>query len=179
LLSALRFAQYTIQLKGDLAATDAARVKGVASSHFGTKRILKQAALFTVMQVKIFEDAVHSAPEPTDRIIAGFACSLIHGRGRFSDMQFARNIIDDYDSDGVGYLEFQCGSTKTSKSDESKRMFMPHICPTQGVHSKPWAPVWMRARKEQGLSLAANACVMPHLDCAGNWTSMPVSSSTI
>ena len=28
------------------------------------------------------------------------------------------------------------------------------------------------------MSIAANACVMPHLDCAGNWTSMPVSSST-
>ncbi len=64
----------------------------------GTKRILKQAALFTTVgQVKNLEDAANSAPEPTYHIIAGFACSLIQGRGRFSYMQFARNIIKDYD----------------------------------------------------------------------------------
>ena len=35
----------------------------------------------------------------------------------------------------------------------------------------------MQARKAQWLSIEVNCCLLPHLDCAGNGTSMPISNS--
>ena len=111
-----------------------------------------------------------------DRIAAGFFCAQLHSRARFSDLQRSSKIIADYDSEGVGYLEFNSLLVKTSKSKEALTTFMPFVAPCHGVLSGPWALHWMRECQEQGLPCEDCTYLLPLPGANGLWLDEAASS---
>ena len=127
-----------------------------------------------VMWVIIFEDGVFSCKDPCDKILCGYIAALVHTRARFSDILFCTNILLDVNSAGIGYLELLASEIKTARTKESKKQFVPFICPTQGVASRPWAKERISQRRKQGIEHFS--CLLPSLGPDGKWIDHPCDS---
>ena len=175
-LSSVGFGRFVLDLQGSVEVLQSSRIRGIAHSLYLTKRPLKQAKVFSVEQVRILEDLVRCALEPSDRVAAGFFCACLHTRARFSDLQFASKFISDFGSDGIGYLEFGSCQVKTSKTKEAKTTMMPLVAPSVGLLSTPWALGWIREREQQNLPCQDCSFVLPMLGSNGAWLEAPIES---
>ena len=111
----------------------------------------------------------------------------LHGRGRFSDVQFVSRFITDFQKDGGGFLELRALSVKTSVSMEAKRTFMPIVIPAVGILGSTWAKTWVSDLQAQGIIVedkdvegecsVVKGCLLPETLSDGSWASTPYSSS--
>ena len=77
LLSAFGFAWHVLTTTGADSVCSSLRIKGLAHSHYLTKKPLRQAKTLTTTQAKMIEDLVRCAVDPMDRIAAGFFCRTV------------------------------------------------------------------------------------------------------
>ena len=79
------------------------RIRGVAASHYCTKKLLVQRGPLSVQQVKMLERCVVSERAVSDRLAACFFLVCLYGRLRYSDALHINSLRMDTvpDSDPV------------------------------------------------------------------------------
>ena len=174
-VSALNFSAELLDAQGAAEAAKSARIRGAAQSHFGTKRILKQAKVLKTEWVTILESAVYAALDPKDKIAAGFFCFLVHARPRFSDAMFVNVLELDVDKFGSGFVEGGATDVKTARSAQLRTQLMPLVAPAHGIAQRPWAAQWFRERELQNVSGMRH--LLPSVGMDGNWVDVPCDLS--
>ena len=85
-LEAAQFTHVLLGMEGTpLDVIQSARVQGAALASFDRKRITEKAPPFTVHAVRLLEKGVAELATRVQRIVAGDACFLIHGRPQCDD----------------------------------------------------------------------------------------------
>ena len=147
--SFLEAVQFTHLLRGmegmPLDVIQSARVQGAALASFDRKRITVKAPPFTVHAVRLLEKGATELATRVQRIVAGDACFLIHGRLRCDDA--ARVTPEpslDLDENGKGYVETTAigGDVKTGASRRKRRLGFPFVADANGL-SGSWAEEWL------------------------------------
>ena len=154
-LIAMSFAMHVLGLYGGRPVVASGRIRGVAASHYCTKKLLVQRDPLSVQQVKMLERCVVSERAAvSDRLAAGFFLVCLYGRLRYSDALHINSLRMDTvpDSDPVdGFLEATCARTKTMTSLELKTRWLPVAAPLRSVSGCCWAGAWMQLREQHGL----------------------------
>ena len=188
LISALNFAGHGFGFTGAVEAAESPRVKGSAFVQFSLKRPLCQKRVLVTDEVRILENLTVNGAEVRDRVGSGFFTAQLHGRGRFSDLQFSSELILDVGSDGGGFIEFRTLQCKTSSSREARTTFMPLVAIATGVLGTAWAKSWVKDLLEENLLECvhgsdnsykfAKGFILPETLSNGEWGSHPISSAT-
>jgi hypothetical protein len=185
-VSALSFGAYVLGIAGALDASTSIRVKGAAHSQFIQKKPLKQKRKLTADELRVLEHLTINAEDVRDKVASGFFTSQFHTRGRFSDLQFSKHVIPDFQADGGGFLEFKALDVKTSTSMQAKCTFMPLTAPAVGVSRTSWAESWFQTLLDQklvqeseleaGTFVFVKKFVLPETLRDGTWGDHPCSS---
>lgn len=154
LREALRFAHYTVGLKGALSACDDVRAKALSEAMMLQGPEWCPADPLTVLEVRIFHAIMEDESQPDlDRFAAGCTLMMIYGRCRASDLCHIQKIIYDFSSsgDGTGYLELQTKFHKTARRSGQRAKLLPIVAPSVGIDGKPWALKFKGLREKLGL----------------------------
>ena len=155
LREALRFAHYTIGLKGAISACDDVRVKALSEAMLLQGSEWCPADPLTVLEVRIFHAIMEDESQPDlDRFAAGCTLMMIYGRCRASDLNHVQKIIYDLSDsgDGTGYLELQTKFHKTARRSGQRAKLLPVVAPAVGIDGKPWALKFKGLREKLGLA---------------------------
>ena len=118
-LIAMSFAKHVLGLFGAADVLESGRVRGVMTTHYRRKRLLRQRDLLTVAQVlKLEQYVMNEKAAPADRVAAGFSLVCVFGRLRFSDALINSLVLDVVPTaDGsTGFLEATGTRTKITTS---------------------------------------------------------------
>ena len=154
LREALRFAHYTVGLKGALAACDDVRAKGLSEAMLLQGSEWTPADPLTVLEVRIFHAILEDESQPDlDRFAAACTLMMIYGRCRASDLNHIQKIIYDLSDagDGSGYVELQTKFHKTARRSGQRARLLPIVAPAVGIDGKPWAIKMRHLRENLGL----------------------------
>ena len=91
-------------------------------------------------------------PYPHWQVIAGHILFCVGSCARFSDTIHLQSL-DLSSADGMHLLEAASSSYKTAQG-ERKTMLLPLLSLGCFVYPTVWAPLWMQARRDQGLTLS-------------------------
>ena len=128
------------------------RVRGAAASLAATKKRLVQATPLSVAMLRALERIVVKPPYPHWQVIAGHILFCVGSCARFSDTIHLQSL-DLSSADGMHLLEAASSSYKTAQG-ERKTMLLPLLSLGCFVYPTVWAPLWMQARRDQGLTLS-------------------------
>ena len=154
LREALRFAHYTVGLKGSLSACDDVRAKGLSEAMLMQGSEWSPADPLTVLEVRIFHAILEDESQPDlDRFAASCTLMMIYGRCRASDLNYIHKIIYDFSDsgDGTGYVELQTKFHKTARRSGQRSKLLPIVAPSVGIDGKPWAWKMKELREKLGL----------------------------
>ena len=154
LREALRFAHYTVGLKGALSACDDVRAKGLAEAMMLQGSEWSPADPLSVLEVRIFHALLEDESQPDlDRFAASCTLMMIYGRCRASDLNHVQKIIYDFSEagDGTGYVELQTKFHKTARRSGQRAKLLPIVAPAVGIDGNSWATKMRELREKLGL----------------------------
>ena len=181
-LEAVQFTHVLLGMEGSpLDVIQSARVQGAALASFDSQRISVKAPPFTIHAVRLLEEGVTELSARVQRIVAGDACFLIHGRLRCDDA--ARVTLEptlDLDDNGKGYVENTPigGDAKTGASRRKRRLGLPSVADASGL-SGSWAEGWLSLRREEGLGAAKDGALFLAVNGAGLFAKARRSASSM
>ena len=154
-MSAMRFAHYILGFDTLEEAVISRRLIGISELMASGKRMLKQAKVLTVNQVKrlhqiLRDETLHMC----DRAICAYLLLALYGRCRHSDLQMIKSLECDFEGNG-GYVVIQTLCHKTSRSAALKSTLLPIIIPARGVDGTAYASLAMSVLRMNGLLISS------------------------
>ena len=181
-LEAVQFIRVLLGMEGTpLDMIQSARLQGATLASFDRKRIIVKAPPFTVHAVRLLEKGVTELAARVQRVVAGDACFLIHGRLRCDDA--ARVTLEptlDLDENGKGYVETTAigGDAKIGASRRKRPFGLPFVADANGL-SGSWAEEWVSLRREEGFDAAKDGALFLAVNGAGLFTKAKRSTSAV
>ena len=149
-LSAFRFAFDILGFESLEGVTNSRRLVGLSEIMLSGKRLLRQALVLTVHQVKclhmILRDKRRHA---TDRALVGYVLFCLYGRCRNSDLQAIHRIELDF-SDAGGFVVITTCNHKSGRMAALKTKLLPIVVPARGVDGSIWPQEALDAMQDAG-----------------------------
>ena len=138
MMSALRFAFYVLGFECLSCAVASRRLVGASDLMLAGKRLLRQALVLSVPQVKRLHSILaDSERHLMDRVLAVHILFALYGRCRHSDLLDIHAMEFDLDSKG-GFVILSTCSHKTGRVAALKTRLMPIVIPARGVDGSIW-----------------------------------------
>ena len=149
-MSAFRFAFFILGFESLEGVTCSRRLVGLAEIMLSGKRLLKQALVLTVHQVKCLHMALRDRHRhATDRALIGYVLFCLYGRCRNSDLQAIHKIELDF-SDAGGFVVITTCNHKSGRMAALKTKLLPIVIPARGVDGSIWPQEALDAMQEAG-----------------------------
>ena len=149
-MSAFRFAFFILGFESLEGVTCSRRLVGLAEIMLSGKRLLKQALVLTVHQVKCLHLALRDRHRhATDRALIGYVLFCLYGRCRNSDLQAIHKIELDF-SDAGGFVVITTCNHKSGRMAALKTKLLPIVIPARGVDGSIWPQEALDAMREAG-----------------------------
>ena len=130
--------------------TRSRRLVGLAEIMLSGKRLLKQALVLTVHQMKCLHMALRDRHRhATDRALIGYVLFCLYGRCRNSDLQAIHEIELDF-SDAGGFVVITTCNHKSGRMAALKTKLLPIVIPARGVDGSIWPQEALDAMQEAG-----------------------------
>ena len=153
-LSAFRFAHHLLGFDSLGPALNSRRLVGICEIMMSKKRLLKQALVLTVSQVKGLHRALKDpAFHVFDRAVIAYLLFALYGRCRNSDLLMIRSIEPDFNDSG-GFVRIQTCNHKTGRAAMLKARLLPIVIPARGVDGTVWVQDALEALGSAGADLA-------------------------
>ena len=137
-MSAFRFAFHILGIESLGQALNSRRLIGTCEIMLAGKRLLKQAMVLTVAQVKGLHAAlINKGLHEMDRAIVAYILFALYGRCRNSDLLMIHSIEKDYNDSG-GFVIIQTSHHKTGRLAALKTRLMPIVVPARGIDGSIW-----------------------------------------
>ena len=152
-LSALRFAHYVLGFDSLAGVVTSRRLIGISEIMLAGKRLLKQAAVLTVAQVRGLHAAlVNKNLHIMDRAVAGVILIALYGRCRNSDLQSIHAFETDFGPDG-GFITIGTCNHKAGRLAALKTRLLPILVPARGVNGDVWVKDVLQVFNDAGVNL--------------------------
>ena len=137
-MSAFRFAYHILGFESLGPAMTSRRLVGICELMMSGKRMLKQALVLTVAQVKGLHTALkNTALHVFDRTMVAYLLFALYGRCRNSDLALIHSFEADFSEEG-GFVVIHTCNHKTGRLATLKTRLMPIIIPARGVDGEIW-----------------------------------------
>ena len=151
-LSAFRFAFHLLGFEGLGPALNSRRLIGICELMLAQKRLLKQALVLTVAQVKGLHKSLRDGNmHIMDRAVIAYILFALYGRCRNSDLLMIHSVEPDFSGDG-GYVTVQTCNHKTGRMAMLKSRLMPIVVPARGVDGLVWVGDALNVFEEAGVA---------------------------
>ena len=131
------------------------RLIGTCEIMLAGKRLLKQALVLTVAQVKGLHAAlVNSNLHVMDRAVVAYLLFALYGRCRNSDLLMIHSVERDFNESG-GFVIIQTSHHKTGRMAALKTRLMPIVVPARGIDGSVWVESALKALEVVGACLDA------------------------
>ena len=152
-LSAFRFAFHLLGFEGLGSALNSRRLIGICELMLCRKRLLKQALVLTVAQVKglhksLRDDSLHLM----DRAVIAYILFALYGRCRNSDLLMIHSVESDFTGDG-GFVTVETCNHKTGRLAMLKTRLLPIVAPARGVDGQIWVGDALHVLRSAGMDL--------------------------
>lgn len=152
-LSAFRFAFHLLGFNGLGPALNSRRLIGICELMLSQKRLLKQALVLTVTQVKGLHKSLRDTSlHVMDRAVIAYILFALYGRCRNSDLLMIHSVEPDFTEAG-GYVTIQTSNHKTGRLASLKTRLMPIVIPARGVDGRIWVGDALGAFESAGVDL--------------------------
>jgi len=152
-LSALRFAHFVLGFDSLAGAVSSRRLIGISEIMLAGKRLLKQAAVLTVSQVRGLHAAlVNKNLHIMDRAVVGAILIGLYGRCRNSDLQSIHSFETDFGPDG-GFITIETCNHKAGRLAALKTRLLPILIPARGVNGDVWVKDVLQVFNDAGVNL--------------------------
>ena len=148
---AVRFCKHIMGLDSADVVLESRKISGAAQRHFSQKRLLSQAPVLTVSDVKELERICVQGSCKMDRYISGAFLICVYGRCRWRDVA---NLHSCDLSDKL-YVEIATVVHKTSVTAVRKTTLLPIAAPTIGISDYGWFESWTEVSNELGIDFAS------------------------
>lgn len=172
-MSALNFSRYTLDMEGAREVTDSARIRGVASSAKRKKRPKKQKRNLKVDEVATLECQAQTSKCPFDTYACLYFLAQAFTRSRYMGLCMAAKVLEDFDSDDDGFVEFPTLHSKTQSTADLATTFLPLVAPAIGITGFKWGREFVNQRKSQGLDRLTYLLPVP--SSTGVWIDEPLA----
>ena len=179
LRESIAFAHYALGIKGAESCLASPRCAGVAWQLEQRMPARRQRPPLTVAQLRtVHSVVVGPCHPPEDRIFAGFWSFLVSVRGRDADVQRVADepFLDVPEGADEGFIEAACLHHKTAHLRRRQRRLLPMVGFAFSLDGSCWAREWLRLRREQGLHVRKQQCLMPAPMAGGGWSTRRLSS---
>ena len=150
MMSAVRFAFYVLGFDSLAVAVSSRRLTGASEIMLAGKRLLRQALVLSVSQVKRLHSILtDSGRHLFDRVIVVHILFALYGRCRHSDLLDIHDISCDFDDKG-GFVTLSTCSHKTGRMASLKTRLMPIVIPARGVDGSIWPIQALDVLKDAG-----------------------------
>jgi hypothetical protein len=150
-LSAFRFAHHILGFEDLGPALVSRRLVGICELMLSKKRLLKQARVLTVAQVKGLHKSLRDVNlHVMDRAVVAYILFAIYGRCRNSDLLMIHSVEPDFTGDG-GFVIIQTCNHKTGRLAMLKTRLMPIVVPARGVDGHVWVGDALKAFADAGV----------------------------
>ena len=154
-MSAFRFAFHILGVESLGQALVSRRLIGTCEIMLAGKRLLKQALVLTVAQVKGLHAAlVNSNLHVMDRAVVAYLLFALYGRCRNSDLLMIHSVERDFSESG-GFVIIQTSHHKTGRMAALKTRLMPIVVPARGIDGSVWVGKALEALEVVGACLDA------------------------
>ena len=158
-MSAFRFGFHILGIDTLGPALHSRRLIGTCEIMLSKKRLLRQALVLTVAQVKGLHMSLdNESLHVMDRAVVAYLLFALYGRCRNSDLLMIHSIEKDFTEAG-GFVIFRTSHHKTGRMAALKTRLMPIVIPARGVDGNIWV--------EKALSALDTAGANPHSPCEG------------
>ncbi|CAE7441415.1 unnamed protein product [Symbiodinium sp. CCMP2592] len=173
LLEALAFVRHVVGVEEVECLLKSRRCRGLGVVE--SFKESKQAPALTVAQLRLLHEALESHQDPWTRHFAGCALVATFSRCRWSDIQHSVQLIVDRGQDGeLIYLELRIGVHKTCRLQSKRHRFLHVVSPSLGL--KQFGELWLKSRRDIGLSDEKNMPFCPVPDASGRPTVRGIES---
>ena len=153
-LSAFRFAHFLLGFDGLGPTLSSRRLVGICEIMLAKKRILKQAMVLTVSQVKGLHRALRDqSRHAVDRAVIAYILFALYGRCRNSDLLMIHSVKPDFSESG-GFVTIQTCNHKTGRTAMLKARLLPIVIPARGVDGSVWVADALQALSSVGALLS-------------------------
>jgi hypothetical protein len=150
-LSAFRFAHHILGFEELGPALVSRRLVGICELMLSKKRLLKQARVLTVAQVKGLHKSLRDVNlHVMDRAVVAYILFAIYGRCRNSDLLMIHSVEPDFTGAG-GFVTIQTCNHKTGRLAMLKTRLMPIVVPARGVDGLVWVGDALKAFADAGV----------------------------
>jgi len=153
-MSAFRFAYHVLGFESLGPAMTSRRLVGICEIMMSGKRMLKQALVLTVAQVKGLHTALkNTALHVFDRTMVAYLLFALYGRCRNSDLALIHSFEADFSEEG-GFVVIHTCNHKTGRLATLKTRLMPIIIPARGVNGEIWVKEALAVFDAAGVQLS-------------------------
>lgn len=137
-MSSMRFAQHVLWFDCLDLATRSRRLSGLSDIMLSEKRVLKQATVLQVAQVRKLHTLLSDArTHEIDMVMSAYVLLALYGRCRRSDLAFIESVSHDFSKLG-GFIEVSTRCHKSGRSARQKSQLLPILVPAVGVTGHMW-----------------------------------------
>ena len=137
-MSAFRFGFHILGIDTLGPALNSRRLIGTCEIMLSKKRLLRQALVLTVAQVKGLHIALsNESLHVMDRAVVAYLLFALYGRCRNSDLLMIHSIEKDFNEAG-GFVIVRTSHHKTGRMAALKTRLMPIVIPARGVDGSIW-----------------------------------------
>ena len=140
----IRFCKHIMGLESADIVLESRLLSGAAQRHFSGKRLLSQAPVLKVADVKELERICCKTTCFMDRYIAGVFLVCIYGRCRWSDIA----NLNSCDLTDESFIELTTVVHKTSITAVRKTTLLPIAVPTVGLTGSDWFASWKETAED-------------------------------
>ena len=152
-MSSLRFAFYVLGFDSLESAVKSRRLAGASEIMLAGKRLLRQASVLTVNQVKGLHAALMNENlHIMDRTVVAFILFSLYGRCRNSDLMSIHSFSPDFDAEG-GFVTIETCNHKSGRMASLKTRLLPILVPARGVTGDVWVDHAIKIFHEAGIPL--------------------------
>ena len=148
-LETVRFAKYTIDLKGASEILESRRLLGLAALEKREKGPVRQAPPLELEHMFRLHSILMSDANRVDRIGAGCMLLCAYARARWSDVRYIHHV--DIESHRNGCLVLYTTEHKMSGAALKKEVYLPLVVPWDGITNDNWLHCFMELYRDSGL----------------------------
>lgn len=176
-LETVRFAKFTVGLKGADEILQSRRLLGFAAIEKGLKGPTRQAPGLELSHLQRLHSVLKSGDSLVDRLGAAVFLICIYGRARWSDLRFVESL--NFDRHRNGSLTIYTKEHKTSNVGTRREQFLPIIVPWEGVTNDWWLDTYVDVCEQLGFDLKRKPFgpLMPAPKLGGGFCARPLTTN--
>lgn len=174
-LEAVRFAKFTVDLRGTDSILGSRRLMGFSALERKAKGPTSQAPGLEPEHIRRLHEVLHTASNCIDRLGAGCFLICLYGCARWSDLRY----IDHVEIEAGEFVTLFTTEHKTASVGLRRDQYLPIVVPWSGICNDDWVTTWLETYQKAGLDIRKRPLgpLLPAAPIDGTFYARPLTTA--